>query len=70
MKYTYENTAKIGKYMRVFLDGVELRNCMECDTDKGYAIICAVDEGSRMVVGPDGEPATERLEGTITVEPI
>lgn len=70
MKYTYENTSKIGKHYLVFLDGIQLEACVECDTDKGYAIVYLLDEASKLVVGPDGEAATARLEGVVTVEPI
>lgn len=71
MKYTIENTVNAGKLVRVFLDGEELSKVVECDTEKGYAIVLKCDEQGRIEVDREaGVVLHERLEGTVTVEPI
>ena len=67
MKYTVENTSAIGKYKRVFVDGVELNSVIECDTSEGYAIYHPVDENGNLRICGD-ELATETIHGVVTVE--
>lgn len=67
MKYTVENTVEIGKPKRVFVDGVEINNVIECDTEEGYAIFYPVDENGSLRV-QEGEFMTETIHGVVTVE--
>lgn len=67
-RYTVENTIMAATPMNatVLLDGVEMRECIEADTDAGYIIRARRDEAGLLVL--DGEElATERLEGVVTV---
>ena len=67
MKYTTKNTIEIGRPKRVFVDGVEINNVIECNTEEGYAIFHPVDEnGDLCVYG--GDIMTETIRGVVTVE--
>lgn len=67
MKYTAANTVGIGKPKICFVDGVEISNVIECDTNEGYAIYHPVDEdGNFRIRG--GYPITETIHGVVTVE--
>lgn len=67
MKYTVENTSEIGNPKRVFVDGAEINNVIECDTEEGYAIFHPVDENGDLRVHGD-EIMTETIRGVVTVE--
>ncbi len=67
MKYTVENTVEIGKPKRVFVDGVEINNVIECDTEEGYAIFHPVDEDGNFFLY-DERIVTETVRGVVTVE--
>lgn len=69
MRYTAENTAAIGKPMRVFVDGKEITHCEMADTDEGYVIAYVVGDDGLVVIDGD-EIRAERIEGVVTVEPI
>lgn len=69
MKYTVENTIKTGNPMRVFVDGVEINNVIECDTEEGYAVFYLVDEEGDLCVCGD-EIVTETVRGVVTVEDV
>lgn len=67
MKYTADNTVRIGKPKKCFVDGVEIRNVIECDTSEGYAIYHLVDEDGNLRIR-GGHLETETLYGVVTVE--
>lgn len=66
--YTVENTIKAIPPMNasVFLDGAEVKNCIEADTDAGYVIRAKLDASGHIFADGD-EIATERLVGIVTV---
>lgn len=66
MKYTVQNTSDIGRHIIVFLNGVEQKDCVECDTEQGYVIKVKKDEKGGFVIEND-EIALELLEGVVTV---
>lgn len=68
-RFTVENTVDIGRPCRVFLDGAELRNVRECDTEEGWARCTAQDADGRFIVQGD-EFAEIVIRGQITVKPI
>lgn len=69
MKYTVENTSAVGRHKRVFVDGVELRNVIECDTSEGYATYHPTDENGNLRICGD-DLATETIHGVVTVEDV
>lgn len=69
MKYTVENTSAAGRRKRVFVDGVELRSVIECDTEEGYAIFHPADENGYLRVYGD-EIMTETIRGVVNVEDV
>lgn len=69
MIYNRENTVVVGNPLKVFLDGVEHHDVVECDPEEGYLIQYVTDEEDKLVV-EDREILTRRLEGVVTVEPI
>ena len=63
--YTASNPLHIGT--TVFLDGIQIRDVTECDTDEGWVVKAKRnDEGRLYAVGDD--LAVEKLFGTVTVE--
>lgn len=70
MRYTIENTIKVGKPVAVYLDGVEVNNVIEADTEHGYIIRCKENERGFMYADSNGDVAAERLTGRVTVELI
>ena len=69
MRYTVENTIKTGNPMRVFVDGIEINNAIECDTEEGYAVFYPVDENGDLCVYDD-DIVTETICGVVTVEGV
>lgn len=69
MKYTVENTSAVGKHKRVFVDGVEISNVIECDTNEGYAVYHPIDTNGNLRICED-YLATETIHGVVTVEDI
>lgn len=70
MRYTVENTSKINRPVIVYLDGVEVSLVVEADTEQGYITRCRQDEKGLMYADGNGEVATERLTGRVTVVPM
>ena len=68
MRYTPENTVKAGKFATVYLDGVEVNNVIEADTEQGYVVRCLVNGKGYFYADERDEVATERLEGKVVVE--
>lgn len=67
MRYNAQNTAAIGKPKRVFIDGKEIENVVECDTDEGFVKIHLFDESGNAIL--DGDCiATDTLHGKVTVK--
>ena len=65
-KYTPENTSVIGRNARVFLDGTEVEDAVEADTDEGYVVRYVRDENGKRV--HDGiEVQRERVRGKVAV---
>lgn len=67
VKYTPENTVQIGRLATVYLDGDEVKNCFEADDELGYVVRGKLDHDGLLYV-ENGEVATEKLTGTVTVE--
>lgn len=67
MIYTVKNTASIGRYVRVFVNGNECRHGIRADTIRGEVIY--VPQPIRAKKGSD-EVYTRMLRGKVTVEPI
>ena len=58
MRYTTENTSRIGKPVRVFdANGNELKYCTAADTDTGEVERLQVDANGEFVVAADGNIA-------------
>lgn len=69
MIYTFANTVEIGKPVRVFVDGAEISNVIECDTNEGYAIYHPIDANGNLRICR-GYLETETIHGVVTVEDI
>lgn len=64
---TYRNTAQIGLPVRVFVDGVEVKDCREAHTEEGWVVITVRDQSGRYVIDGD-EFKAMRITGNVTVE--
>lgn len=69
MRYTNENTAKIGKPMDAYLDGVLIDDVLEADTSEGYLIRSVRNAEGFLCLDKNGDLAIERLVGTVVVKP-
>ena len=67
MLYTAKNTINIGKPVKVFVDGIEIENAVEADTDEGYVVFMPAP--IRTCHGQPDQIYTETVRGTVTVEP-
>ena len=53
---TVENTAKVGKPVRVFgADGREIKDVIEADTATGLCVVYQRDEKGRFMLAPEGD---------------
>lgn len=68
MKYTVENTAAIGQYKEVWLDGKFIENAFEADTEEGYVLTLKEDENGEIEISPKHEFVTQRLTGVVVVK--
>lgn len=70
MRYTVESTAKIGKRVRVFVDGKEVGRCIMADTNKGVVEYYPIDprSGKVRVNGKRSDLVVKRRYGKVTVE--
>lgn len=69
MIYNYENAGKLGRTVKVFLDGKELdHDIVEmADTENGFVVVAEKDAGGNLVVEGDCFKR-EKIHGTVTVE--
>lgn len=67
MRYTPENTVKVGKPADVFVDGVAVTHVYEADDVLGYAVVADLKLGRLQSDGVGGV-ARKRLEGAVRVE--
>jgi hypothetical protein len=51
---------------RVFVDGVEVRDCVELSEEDGWAILCDYDDTGHFLI-KDDEVVTYRLDGLVEV---
>lgn len=68
---TLETVGHVGRRVRIFLDGVEVREVVEAHTGEGWLIrVCRDAAGKFMLTGDPQDPdiATERLTGRVTAE--
>ena len=68
MKYTLENTVKIGNPVRVFVNGNEIKNAIEADTSRGEVLTCL--DPPRLHKRKRDEVYFRKLRGAVTVETI
>lgn len=68
MKYTVDNTIKVGKPVDVFLDGEQQTGCIEADDEQGYIIRNKRDENGNLIIEGD-EFVRETIHGTVEVRP-
>ena len=68
MRYSYENTAAIGKPIRVFVNGLEVDTATVADTEKGEVIY--YPKPLRPHKNKKDQPYTRILRGHVTVEEI
>lgn len=54
--------------VRIFLDGVEQKNCTEADDDEGYVIRYAIDENGRFKADARFDPILEKVEGDVLIQ--
>ena len=67
--YTVYNTVKSGLRATIFLDGKEVDNVIEADTDEGYVLTCVKDEDGFAQPTADGtQLETQRLTGRVEVK--
>lgn len=65
MLYTPQNT--MGKDVRVFLNGEEVKHVAEADDEAGFVVLFPKDAEGRFIVRGE-ELVRERLEGDVRVE--
>lgn len=70
MRYTHENTSKIGQPKDVYLDGVKIDNVQEADDTEGWLIRCVLDADGYIQAGENGDVVVERLTGKVMVVPF
>ena len=67
MIYTVANTSQVGKPVRVFVNGNEIKGAISADTDRGIVVYAPrpyrVEKGKDYIY-------TRNLRGEVTVEPI
>ena len=71
MKITVEDCSRTGKWYKVYLDGREIDDVVEVDTEKGYLVRYKTANGEWVFrTGKNGsrDIVTERLEGKVSVE--
>lgn len=65
--YTAHNPDHLGT--RVFLDGVEVLDVVECDDAEGWILrVCRNENGCFQMNAAGNDIRRERLEGRVTVE--
>lgn len=62
--YTSDNPEHIGTV--VFLDGVEIKDASECDTEKGWVVRATLDDDGKMFCVGE-HVAEEKVYGVVTV---
>lgn len=70
MRYTYENTAAIGKKVNVFLDGKEVDDVLEANTDEGYIIQLLRNSKGHLYADENGDAANCRKNGKVVVSSV
>jgi YD repeat-containing protein len=63
---TVENTNRIGRFCRIYLDGTEVKDVTEAHTGEGWLIRYYRDPAGKLIRAGDCF-ATERLTGVVTV---